>query len=427
MIPKASMLPPGMKPWPASVALGLAALANVAHADIVTDWNETFLRAVRNETTPPGLAARNLAILHVAIYDAVNVITRTHRPYRFQVQSNSEGSIEAAAAAAAHEIAVHLYPSRKAEFDSLLAKGLAAITNDFERTNGVRLGEQAAEAILFWRRDDGASTTVSYIPSAKPGHWRRTPPYFRPPEMPQWRFVKPFAMTNGAQFRPPPPPALDSQRYAADMNEVLRLGGSDSRERTGEQTQIAQFWSDFSYTATPPGHWNSIARVAALDRKLSLEENARLFALLNIALADAAIACWDAKYAYDFWRPVTAIQQADPKWMPLLPTPPFPEYPSGHSTFSGAAAVVLANFFGTDKVDFTVGCDALPGVTRSYHSFQATAEEIGRSRIYGGIHFRTADENGRAVGAALGADVVEQFLRPISPSPMLEPPTSRQR
>ncbi len=407
-------------------ALGLISLLSAAgilslRADVVTDWNETILQAVRNETTPPCLASRNLAILHIAIYDAVNAIRRTHQPYCFEARADGEVSSEAAASAAAHEVAILLYPSRRTEFDALLASSVVTITNETPRINGIQLGREAAQAILALRRDDGASTTIPYIPSDEPGRWRRTPPFHRPPELPQWRFLKPFTMTNNAQFRPPPPPALTGEQYARDMNEVKRLGGRDSTERTSEQELIARFWSDFSYTVTPPGHWNDIARTIALPRKLALEDSVRLFALLNIAMADSAIVCWDAKYAFDYWRPVTAIQQAakdgnpatqaDPGWMPLLPTPAHPEYPSGHSTFSGAAEAVLTHFFGTNAVDFTIGCDALPGVTRNYRSFAAVAEEIGQSRIYGGIHFPSANLAGTKAGAQLGSYVVSHLLQ----------------
>lgn len=402
--------------------LSWSAVSGSASGDVVTQWNEVFLKAVRNETTPPPLAARNLAILHTAIYDAVNAITRTHQPYCLKTKASKEASMEAAASTAAHRVSVHLYPSRRAEFDTLLTNSLCCITNGESKTNGMHVGAEAAEAILALRQNDGASTTVPYISSKEPGRWQRTPPHFRPPELPAWRFLKPFAMTNNTQFRPSPPPALNSHRYADDVNEVKRLGERSSKERTPEQTQIARFWSDFSYTVTPPGHWNDIARRITLPRKTPLEDNARLFALLNIALTDAAIIAWEAKYAYDYWRPVTAIQQGDldgndatqPQrdWESFLVTPPFPEYPSGHSTFSGAAAAVISDFLGTDEIAFAVGCDALPDVERKFHSLKAAAEEVGRSRIYGGIHFRTADENGRQIGKTLGEFVAEHFLRP---------------
>jgi membrane-associated phospholipid phosphatase len=226
-------------------------------------------------------------------------------------------------------------------------------------------------------------------------------------------------MTNGSQFRPSGPPTLNSDKYAADFNQVKTLGAKNSPVRTTDQTEIAQFWSDGAGTYTPPGHWNAIAEEVATKRNTSLVDEARLFALLNIALADAAIAAWDAKYTYEFWRPVTAIQQADfdnnpqttadTAWDSLIGTPPFPEYVSGHSTFSGAADAILANFFG-DNVGFTTTSSDLPGVSRSYNNFAAAADEAGISRIYGGIHFLSADVDGLAAGRALGNYVFDNFL-----------------
>jgi membrane-associated phospholipid phosphatase len=210
---------------------------------------------------------------------------------------------------------------------------------------------------------------------------------------------------------------------------VKELGGATSVTRTAEQELIAYFWADFTYTVTPPGHWNQIARSAATSLDLSLAQKARLFALLNIALADAAIATWDAKYAFNFWRPVTAIQQADlddnsetvadADWTPLLPTPSFPEYVSGHSAFSSAAAAVLTRFLGTDHVSFTVVSDSVPGVIRSYSSFAAATEEIGMSRVYGGIHFLSGDLDGLRLGHAIGDYVVDNSLLPLEDPPRL--------
>ena len=230
-------------------------------------------------------------------------------------------------------------------------------------------------------------------------------------------------MINGSQFRPPPPPELDSAQWASEFNLTKELGRADSATRTPEQTAIARFWADGGGTVTPPGHWNVIARDIANQRGNTLEQNARLFALLNMAEADAAIIAWDCKYAFNFWRPITAIPNADtdgnpdtvsdPTWTPLLVTPNFPEYISGHSTFSGAAAAVLAVFFGSDDIPFTTTSEDLPGVSRSYSSFSQAAEEAGMSRIYGGIHFLSADLNGLASGAELGGYVAENFLLPM--------------
>ena len=252
--------------------------------------------------------------------------------------------------------------------DELQSRLLAGIPKGPQKMRGFRWGETVAAAILQWRSTDGSSQIVDYTPGSQPGQWRPTLSFggiVRPALAPHWGQVTPFAVTSGSQFRPPPPPALGSTRYAFEVNRVKAVGAADSTLRTAEQTEIARFWGYGPGSATPPGHWNEIAQAVIRDRGTTLEENARLFALLNIALADAAIVCWEGKYLYNFWRPITAIQEADtdgnplteadPGWMPLLPTPPFPEYTSGHSTFSGAAATVLAYFFGSRPNRFCCG------------------------------------------------------------------------
>jgi len=221
-------------------------------------------------------------------------------------------------------------------------------------------------------------------------------------------------MSSSSQFRPPGPPSLDSEQYAADYNEVKELGAAVGSTRTEEQTQIALFWADGAGTETPPGHWNSIAQIIAAAQGNTLEENARLFALLNIAMADAAICAWDAKYTFHFWRPVTAINFAEPQlnWASFIVTPPFPDYVSGHSTFSGAAATVLPLFFGTEDLPFTTGSDFLPGVYRSFSTCLDAAEEAAVSRLYGGIHFRSANEDGLQAGISIGEWTGTRYLQP---------------
>jgi hypothetical protein len=285
--------------------------------------------------------------------------------------------------------------------------------------------EHVASAILQSRNNDGSAVTVSFPGSTDPGQWRPTISFggiVRPALLPQWGSVTPFAIGNPTPFVPPPPPSLGSSQYAADVNQVQSLGSAVSATRTPEQTQIAQFWGYGPGTATPAGHWNQIAHEVAFTQRNTLEENARLFALLNIALADAGIVSWNCKYQYNFWRPITAIQEADtdgnpdtsadPDWMPLLETPPFPEYTSGHSTFSGTAAVILASFYGKDEIPFSIGSDDLPGVHRFYSSFSEASRESGMSRIYGGIHFMSANLNGLASGAAVGQLVAGHWLLP---------------
>ena len=394
-------------------ALTAFLIGTVAHADVVTEWNNAALDAIRAGHTPPPIASRSLAILHVSIYDAVNGIDRTHEPYLVQSSAPSSASREAAASAAAHQALVNLFPAAASSFDALHAAILAAIPDGPQKTAGIVWGEFVANQILAARANDGSDALVPPPDGSGPGVWVPTPPAFSPYLLPQWGFVVPFGMSSSSQFRPPGPPSLDSDQYAADYNEVKELGAALGSTRTADQTQIALFWADGAGTETPPGHWNSIAQIIAAGQGNTLEENARLFALLNIAMADAAICAWDAKYAFHFWRPVTAINFAEPElnWASFIVTPPFPDYVSGHSTFSGAAATVLALFYGTEDLPFTTGSDFLPGVTRSFSTCLDAAEEAAVSRLYGGIHFRSANEDGLQAGISIGEWTDTHYLQ----------------
>jgi len=348
-------------------------------------------------------------------------------------QAGRHESAVAAAAAAAHRVASNLYtePDERAVFDAALAEALATVPDGPAETLGLDLGRDVGDAILALRANDGASATMPYAPGAEPGDWNRTFPDFLPPLLTAWPFVTPFAMSSPSQFRPAAPPALDSAEYAAAVDEVARFGGLTSPARTADETEIALFWADGGGTFTPPGHWNQIAADVALQHGNTPADNARVFALLNIALADAGISAWDAKYEYNVWRPIDAIRRgdsdgndrtpADPAWTPLLKTPPFPAYTSGHSSFSGAADAVLSWFFGPD-VPFTNRSDGHTGftqrplassqiATRSFMSFAQAADEAGRSRIYGGIHFEFDNAVGLAAGRAIGDYVVQHILR----------------
>src|SRR5438034_1433292 len=359
-------------------------ISTLAHADVVTDWNNSALNAIRAGSTAPPIASRSLAILHASIYDAVNGIARTYEPYLVQSAVPAGASREAAASAAAHSALVNLFPAAAASFDALHAAILAGIPDGPHKAAGIVWGEFVANQILAARANDGSTAIVAPPGGSGPGMWIPTPPAFLPYLLPQWGFVAPFGMNSSSQFRPPGPPSLDSERYAADYEEVKELGAAVGSTRTEEQSEIARFWADGAGTETPPGHWNSIAQTIAAARGNTLEENARLFALLNIALGDAAICAWDAKYTFDFWRPVTAIAFAEPQlnWMSFIVTPPFPDYTSGHSTFSAAAATVLPLFYDTEDLPFTTGSDFLPGVYRSFSTCMDAAEEAAVSRIY---------------------------------------------
>jgi len=391
-----------------------SSIAIPASADVVTDWNNAALDAIRADRTAPPIASRSLAIVHVAIYDAVNGIARTHEPYLVPSAVSTSASRVAAASAAAHQTLVSLFPNHTSTFDALHAAILAGIPNGPQKTNGIAWGEFVSSQILAARANDGSNSIVQPPGGSGPGVWIPTPPAFLPYLLPQWGFVAPFGMSSSSQFRPLGPPSLDSRQYAADYEEVKQLGAAVGSTRTEDQTEIALFWADGAGTETPPGHWNSIAQIIAATRSTTLEENARLFALLNIAMADAAICSWDAKYTYHFWRPVTAIAFVEPllNWMSFIVTPPFPDYTSGHSTFSAAAATVLPLFFGTEDLPFTTGSDFLPGVYRSFSTCQDAAEEAGLSRIYGGIHFRSASEDGLQAGSSIGEWTVTHYLLP---------------
>jgi len=395
-------------------ALTAFLIGTVAHADVVTEWNNASLDAIRDGHTPPPIASRSLAILHVSIYDAVNGIARTHEPYLVPSAVPASASREAAASAAAHQALVNLFPASTSSFDALHAAILAVIPDGPQKTAGIVWGEFVANQILAARANDRSDANVPPPGGSGPGVWVPTPPAFLPYLLPQWGFVMPFGMTSSSQFRPPGPPSLDSQRYAADYDEVKELGAAVGSTRTEDQTEIALFWADGAGTETPPGHWNSIAQTIATAQSNTLEENARLLALLNIAMADAATCAWDAKYTFHFWRPVTAIAFAEPElnWMSFIVTPPFPDYVSGHSTFSGAAATVLALFYGTDDLPLTTGSDFLPGVYRSFATCLDAAEEAAMSRLYGGIHFRSANEDGLQAGISIGEWTATHYLQP---------------
>ena len=416
---------------------------DVVVGNVITDWNAAVLNVIRdwtttaNDPTPnrvvnsaPPIAARNMAMIHVAMFDAINGVTKSYAPYLHSGAAPEDASPIAAASSAAFEVAKSLYPNENeaAVWITTLNESLRTVPDGPSKQLGVEFGKQVAQTILDDRMTDGSTSQPAYEPSDAPGRWNRTAPGFFPPMLPQWGNVRPFTATDIEVYRPEAPPSLESNRYAESVDEVMRLGGKDSTERTPEQTQIALFWADGGGTATPPGHWNRIATEFILSSDQSLIEGARTLALINLALADAAIASWDAKYVYDFWRPIDAIRRAaddgnsstiaDASWSPLITTPPFPSYTSGHSTFSGAAAEVLAGIFG-DDVAFANRSDSHSGLKqkpldqtmmRRFESFSQAAKEAGESRIFGGIHFDFDSSAGLEAGRAVGQNVVTNWL-----------------
>jgi hypothetical protein len=403
---------------------GLLGAAGAARADVVSDWNEELLNAVRTDKTPPPRASRAMAIVHVSIFDALVGILGGYTPYHVTDDAPAGASPEAAAAAAAHRALSAIFPAQQATFDAALAASLATILDEPAAAAGVAWGREVADQILALRAGDGHDRVVAYNTIDGANWWVPTSPAFAAALLPQWPLVMPWALHTGSQLRQGAPPSLTSVQYTIAFNETKRLGRATGSTRTPEQTEIALFWADGAGTATPPGHWLVIAQHLAEERGLPLLEKSRLLALLSIAAADAAIVSWDHKYAYNHWRPFTGIPNADrdgnpntiadPDWEPFIVTPPFPSYTSGHSTFSAAAARVLGLFFGTDRIAFDDGSDALPGVTRSFTSFSQAANEAGQSRIYGGIHWQYDNQVGLQTGRALGDLVFFSQLGPLA-------------
>jgi hypothetical protein len=387
--------------------------------DAIVRWNALTLDIIKAEKTSGPMAARNLAMVHCAVYDAANAIGKTHKVYKVQVEAPAGASAEAAAVAAAHRVLTNLYPKQTATLDAAKTASLATIAEGKSKTDGVQLGEFVANKILEWRKDDGATVEEKYTPVNQPGYWQPIPPDLKPASMPHWKNVKPFAMTKGSQFQIANMPSLTSEEYTAEFNKLKELGAKDSKVRTADQSAIAKFWLDNAGTITPPGHWNQIAADVAIRRGNTFEQNLRLFAILNIALADASIIDADQKYTFNRWRPLTGIQQADKdgnpqttadaNWTALLSTPSSPAYVSGHSTFGGAADAVLTAFFG-NNVSFTAVADASVNLQpRNFQSFSEAAQEAGMSRVYGGVHWPSDNRDGLKAGRNLGKYVVEKF------------------
>jgi hypothetical protein len=400
------------------------------------------MQAIEANGQNPVVSTRTLAMTHAAIHDALNAIDRRYAAYYYEGTPTPAASPDAAAAAAAHTVLVGVInsfgsPVQKgaatALVDQAYAASLARVTDGPARNAGVAVGRAAGAAMLTLRRDDGATRDAAYIPGVGPGKWRphpnpvpANPPIANPDAakgyaasaMPGWGNVAPFTLLSASQFWLAGPPALTSPTYARDYNEVKSLGGKTSTARTAEQTEIARFWFQ------GPGTWNTIARTVAESRSLDARDSARLLALMNLAMADAYIAGFKIRYVYDLWRPVTAIREGDndgndatagdPAWDSHQNTPAVSDYPSTQSTFSGAAAVVLAGVMGGDQVSFSFKSGKpFEGLTRSFTSFSQAARESADSRVYAGIHFRSACEDGLALGRQVGQRVATMYLRPI--------------
>ena len=392
----------------------------------VVQWNKTLLGIVR---TPGAQSAtvhptRSFAVMHAAIYDAVNAIDRTHKPYLVGLTAVSHfASEDAAAASAAHEVLVALYPSFQTLLDAQLQQSLASIQDGQNKADGIAIGKAVADQILALRSNDGSNAPpVPFVFGNAPGDYQSTPPNFpKQPQFTHWSHVTPFALERANQFRPGPPPALTSDTYSDVFNELKSLGIANSTSATPDQALTGRFWN-----GAIQNYWNEIAQTLSQARGLSTAQNARLFALLNLSFADDVIAFYDAKYTYNFWRPVTAIRAADPginpetvadpNWLPEVgKTAPDPSYPGAHAVISASAAEVLISFFERDHADFNVTSEVLPGVQRSFTSISAAAEEATLSRIFGGQHFRTDLTTGQRLGREVADFVLDNFLAPGQP------------
>ena len=403
--------------------LGLVILAVLAiavfpaAADEVTDWDAImFQTALVAPATSPLVMNRNAAIVQSSVFDALNGIERRYTPIHVQPAAPPGASRRAAVVQAAYVALAHLYPAQQSTLDLQREASLDAIASDAAAENsesialGVAWGQTVADQIWAWRLTDGITPPPPpFLGGTDPGEWRPTPPAFLPGAGPQFAYMTPWVMLSPSQFRPAGPPALDSTQYAADLTETRVMGSISSTSRSADQTLAARFWN----ASTAAYYWHNIALSLAAERHFTLSENSHLLALVSLAMGDAVIACWEAKYHYVFWRPVTAIRMSDPTWTPLLITPAFPEYPSGHSTVSGAAAAVLVDSFG-ETSSFSVGSDVMMGVVRSFTSFTAATDEVKDARVFAGIHFRTACNDGNATGRAVGSYVLQHALLPLN-------------
>lgn len=393
----------------------LSGLAPVALADVVTDWNVVAINATPGSTLPQ---TRTLAIMHAAVFDAVNSIERRFTSYAVDLTSSAGASPEAAAAAAAHGVLVKLVPAQQPSLDAALDAALAKLPDNQAKQDGIKVGKEAAEKMVELRRTDGHDAKIAYAPATSTGAWQPTPPGFLPAAAPQWGAQRPFVLKSAVHFTPKGMPAITSAEFARDINEVKTVGGARSTTRTADQTAVAIFW-----TTQPTVPWHAAARAAAETKGNSLIDNARLFALLSLSTADAYIASWAIKYRDNTLRPVTAIRTADklgngavtpdPNWESLLVTPNHPDYVSGHCIFSGTAEQVLQMLFASDSVKVSVTYPQPFGVTRHYTSFSQMAKEVEDARVWGGIHTRTADAHATELGRRIGEYAVANILRPL--------------
>jgi hypothetical protein len=395
--------------------LGVLAI-RVACADAVTDWNGILRTTIVAEN--PLAQSRYAAITHLAMFEGVNAITKDYQPYLRTITAPDSASPDAAAIAAAHVVLRNYFPAAASNLDMERERSLARIPASAEKTAGIAAGEAAARAMISQRGGDGAGATAAYTPLTGVGYWLPTPPPFAAAAFAPWGKVTPFGIARPDQFRPKPPPALTTRRYSRDYNEVKEVGDilSTLTERPQDRIDVVRYAAAMS----PTQFWNPVAVQLSEADKLSLSENARLFALLNMAMADTAIAVFEAKYFYNFWRPVTAIRAGDidgnpktsrdPGFSTFIATPPYPGYPSGYGGLSNAARSVLERIVGRGRHAVTLSNTALPGVTIRYTNLRHITDDIADGRIYAGIHFRFDQDAAEEMGERIAGYVVKNHL-----------------
>ncbi|MDA9544105.1 hypothetical protein ACM43_05970 [Bradyrhizobium sp. CCBAU 45321] len=397
---------------PFLIVATLAVCIGTARADVIMDWNAKADAIAAEKKVLPVPQARTMSMLHVAMFEAVNAIDRRYTPYKLDLVSDRSTSKEAAAAAAAYNILLTIYPDQKSALDTALHASLSGIPDTEGKANGIELGTMAASGVIALRRNDGSDVQETYRPYTGPGA-------YVPTVVPIGTTVgamTPWVMTSVSQFRPAPPPALDSEIWTRDVNEIRELGARNSTTRTAEQTAIGRAW----FLVGPPS-FNPIVRQVALAKNMDVVDCARLFALAEIAGNDAIVAVLDAKYHYNFWRPMTAIRNADithnpktprePSWLPLGETPMHPEYPCAHCIVSAAVSTVLRSIAGDEVGELTMTSPTAPGVTRKWTKLQDYSDEVSNSRIYAGFHYRFSTEVGKDMGRKIGDLVVGTQLR----------------
>ena len=398
-------------------ALAAAAAGLAARADVITDWSDKVSAAAYVVPGGPAIGTRLVAMTHIAMFEAVNSIEKRYTPYRSLLPADPSWSKDAAASAAAYGVLSKAVtaPETLKDYEAFYRASLARVPDGEAKSKAIALGEQAAAAIIAERNGDTAGVVNDWRPVTSPGVYVATP--F--PAAINWWKVRPFGMQRGDQFRSAPPYALTSAQWARDYNEIKRLGAKTGSTRTEEQTRIAKFWEFIG-----PNTYNPLAIQVIKARKMDVVDSARAMALVSIATFDASIAVFDSKYAYNFWRPVTAIRngdidgndatERDATWEPFIPTPQHPEYPCAHCTFQSSAASALRAILGTDDIaEASLVSPTLPGETRKYTKLSAYEDEVANARIYDGVHYRTSSEAGTKLGRSVGEWAVANYLKPL--------------